>query len=256
MPKGSPSIEAVGTSLRIRRKSKPAHPFQEEVGLNHTVLSNRRYAGKEYRAIEKSRDELSDWRSYYLDPRVAMRTPTPPSEVRDIGMQGENLGPFLYRLQAERPGLFSAVVRTVRALIPSVENITVDLDTRRGTIDILLHQDGRDFSSRIASEGSLRVLALCAIALNPWSRGLVAFEEPENGVHPRRLELIADLLLSLGIEQNRQVIVTTHSPVFCEAILRAAGVNSTDIGMFVARRATSGTAIAPLTLLASSRSPN
>jgi hypothetical protein len=59
----------------------------------------------------------------------------------------------------------------------------------------------------------LRVLALCAIAVNPWNGPLSAFEEPENGVHPRRLELIADLLTSLALEQGRQLVVTSHSPL-------------------------------------------
>ena len=98
----------------------------------------------------------------------------------------------------------------------------MDLDKRRGTLDILIRQDGTDFSTRIMSEGTLRVLALCAIAANPWGGSLIAFEEPENGVHPRRIELIAQLLISLARNQKRQVIATTHSPVFCDAILKHA----------------------------------
>ena len=39
------------------------------------------------------------------------------------------------------------------------------------------------------------------------------------GVHPRRLELIARLLGSMAITQGQQVIVTTHSPLFCQEIL-------------------------------------
>jgi predicted ATPase len=50
---------------------------------------------------------------------------------------------------------------------------------------------------------------------------LLAFEEPENGVHPRRSELVARLLLSIG-GQGRQVVVTTHSPLFCGAVIREA----------------------------------
>src|SRR5439155_20307585 len=71
-------------------------------------------------------------------------------------------------------------------------------------------------------EGTLRVLALCAIVVNPWGSSLIGFEEPENGVHPRRVELIADLLTWLACDQRKQVIVTTHSPLFCEAILKKA----------------------------------
>lgn len=218
--KGNPMIECVDGQIRIRRKSKPAHPRQEPVGLNHSVLSDPRLGGVEYRGIERCRNELSSWRSYYLDPRVAMRSARPPADVRDIGVLGEDIAPFLYRLRAEHPKYFEAVRRTLRMLIPNVEDLTVDLDKRRGTLDIQVRQGGTDFSSRVISEGTLRVLALCSIAVNPWSGSLLAFEEPENGVHPRRLELIVQLLVSLALEQERQVLVTTHSPLFCDAMAK------------------------------------
>ncbi len=235
-PKGRAAIERVEPNLHIRRKSKPAHPRQEPVGLNHTILSDPRLGGAEYRWLEKTRGELADWRTYYLDPRVAMRDPRPPSDVEDIGVLGEHVAPFLYKLKAEKPKHFAAISRTLKSIVPSIEALDVDLDKRRGTLDLLVRQDGTDYSSRIVSEGTLRVLALCATAVNPWGGSLVAFEEPENGVHPRRLELIAQLLLSLALEQNRQVVVTTHSPLFCDAVLKRARSKPEEIGLFNVRR--------------------
>jgi predicted ATPase len=242
-PKGNPSIERVDSQLRVRRKSKPAHPRQEPIGLNHSLLSDPRLGGVEYRAIERCRNELSGWRTYYLDPRAAMRSARPPADVRDIGLMGEDIAPFLYRLRAENSKHFDAARRTLRSLVPNVEDLTVDLDKRRGTLDIQVRQSGIDFSSRIVSEGTLRVLALCAIAVNPWSGSLLAFEEPENGVHPRRLELIAQLLSSLAIERGKQLIVTTHSPLFCDAILRQARTRPKEIALFNVRHTIKGTTV-------------
>lgn len=240
--KGNPIIEQVDDQLRIRRKTKPAHPRHETVGLNHTLLSDARLGGPEYHAIEKCRDEIAGWRTYYLDPRVAMRSARPPTDIQDIGVLGNEIAPFLYRLKAEHPKHFGAVTRTLRSLIPSVEDLQVDLDERRGTLDILVRQDGAKYSSRVVSEGTLRVLALCAIAANPWAKGLVAFEEPENGVHPRRLELIAELLLSLALQPGRQVIVTSHSALFCDAVLRRArGVDNDEVSMLNVRRGPNAT---------------
>jgi predicted ATPase len=243
-PKGNPPIERIGDQLRIRRKSKPAHPRQEPVGLNHSLLSDPRLGGVEYRAIERCREELQGWRVYYLDPRVAMRAAKPPAEVADIGVLGEDIAPFLYRLRAERPTHFAAIKRTLRSVIPSIDDMDVDLDKRRGTLDILIKQSGTDFSSRIMSEGTLRVLALCAVAANPWGGSMIAFEEPENGVHPRRIELIAKLLFSLAHVQKRQVIVTSHSPLFCGAILREArSLACKDVVLLNLRRGGQGTDI-------------
>lgn len=245
LPKGNASIQRVDRELRLRRKSKPAHPRQESIGLNHSILSDPRLAGSEYQAIERVRNELFGWRVYYLDPRVAMRSPRPPADVRDIGVLGTDIAPFLYRLRAEHPKHFAAIGRTLRSLIPSVQDLGVDLDARRGTLDVIIRQADAEFSSRIVSEGTLRVLALCAIVVNPWAGSLLAFEEPENGVHPRRIELIAELLASLAHERKSQVLVTTHSPLFCDAILRIARDFPDDTALLKVRREGKFTEIRP-----------
>ncbi len=247
-PKGVPAIEEVDGELRVRRKTRPGHPQHEPAHLNYTLLSDPRRSGPRYPSIEAARTELADWRTYYLDPRSAMRRAQPPSDVRDIGVLGDDLAPFLYRLRAEHPKHFQGVVRTVRSIIPSIESLDVDLDTRRGTLDILVRQDGVEYSSRIVSEGTLRVLALCCIAANPWSGSLLAFEEPENGVHPRRLELIAQLLLALASTQQRQIVVTTHSPVFCNAVLKGARGSENQIRMYRVHREGHATALTALDL--------
>lgn len=244
-PRGNPSIELVGNQLRIRRKSKPAHPRQEDVGLNHSILSDPRLGGIEYLAIERCRNELLGWRTYYLDPRVAMRSAKPPADVRDIGVLGTDIAPFLYKLRGESPKHYSAVKRMLRSLVPSVEELMVDLDERRGTLDIQIRQNGKDFSSRIISEGTLRVLALCTISVSPWAGSLIAFEEPENGVHPRRIELIAQLLTSFSVEQGKQLIVTTHSPLFCDAVLKGAKAQDGNIALLNVRRGIDGTEVEP-----------
>jgi len=195
----------------------------------------------------KCQQELLGWRTYYLDPRVAMRRATSPAERQDIGALGEDIAPFLYRLRAKDERRFRAVVRTLKTLIPSVEHLDVDLDKRRGTLDILIRQNGVDYSSRIISEGTLRVLALCAIAVNPWSGSLLAFEEPENGVHPRRLELIADLLVGMAM-QGKQVVVTTHSPLLCDAMLLLAQSHPGVIGLLRVKQTHRGTDVCPVDL--------
>ncbi|MBM4328662.1 MAG: hypothetical protein FJ118_16035 [Deltaproteobacteria bacterium] len=243
--KGSPLIEKVDSELRIRRRSKPAHPRTEPVELNHSLLSDLRLGGAEYGGIEKCRGELLGWRMYYLDPRVAMRRAAPPSEVHDIGLLGENIAPYLYRLQKEEKRHFDAVRRLLRTLIPSVEQLDVDLDKRRGTLDITIQQDGIAYSSRIISEGTLRILALCAIAVNPHPAPVMAFEEPENGVQPRRLELIAEFLTSLALKRDCQLIVTTHSPLFCATMIKKSRSNQGQIGLFQVRRGRAGTEIKP-----------
>jgi predicted ATPase len=244
-PRGEPAIEAVEGKLRVRRKSRPGRPRYEPLGQNFAALADPRLGMPEYRAIDRVRSELSGWRTYYLDPRVAMRAAKPPSEVDDIGVLGQDTAPFLYRLREEHPKHFETVGRTVRALVPAVEDVLVDLDGRRGTLDVQIRQDGVLYSSRIVSEGTLRVLALAAVAANPWGGSLLAFEEPENGVHPRRLDLIAQLLVTLAVERKRQVIVTTHSPRFCDVVLGLSRQHTGEIAMLNVRHVAGRTEIKP-----------
>ncbi len=231
--RGKPVIERHGAVIRIHRTTTSSHPREEPAGSNHTQVSNPRYSGKEYAPIERARDLLSSFRSYYLDPRLAMRRAQGPREVDDVGPLGEHIASFLYRLRGEKPKVFDAIRRTFCTLIPSIEDLIVDVDSRLGVLNLEIRERNTPFSSRIVSEGTLRVLALICVATNPWGGPLIAFEEPENGVHPRRIELIAEILGSLAFEAvpAQQVILTTHSPRFCNAVIRLARKHPDEVCM-------------------------
>lgn len=242
-----PRVERQDDHLLIRRVGEQGQPRTESLGLNHAVASNLQFTGTKYPDFERLRTELGGWRVYYLDPRTAMRSAEPPRQVEDIGSQGQWLAPFLYRLKKSKQHLpwFQAVGRALRAAIPSVESLDVDLDPQRGTLDIEIVQNGTPFSSRVVSEGTLRVLALCAIGANPWPGSLVAFEEPENGVHPRRIETIVELLFKLVADGRRQLLVTTHSPLVVSEVLRRQREQPEQIKLLRCFQSGSRTCVAP-----------
>ena len=80
-----------------------------------------------------------------------------------------------------------------------------------GTVQLYLHESG--FSSPIPatrlSDGTLRFIALLAILLSPSPPPLVCMEEPEFGLHPDAVAMLADLLVEAS--QRMQLVVTTHS---------------------------------------------
>jgi len=64
-----------------------------------------------------------------------------------------------------------------------------------------------------ASDGVLLVLAYLAILNLPRPPRLLLIEEPETGVHPRRLREVLGILRKMVEQQDRtQVVMTTHSP--------------------------------------------
>ena len=235
-PRGEPAIETAEGQIAIRRQSGGGHSRHEKVGQHHTVLSDGRFAAPAHKFIERVRNELQDWEAYYLDPRVAMRAKMPLMDVTGIGPYGQFIAPFFYKLKGEQPEYYQSIRRTVRTIIPEVPDFDVDL-VSDGTLDFSIRQNGIPYSCRIVSEGTLRVLGLCAISANPWSASLLAVEEPENGVHPRRVELLAKMLTRLALDHGRQVVITTHSPLLCDAVLAEARDRDTsDIGLFHVRR--------------------
>ena len=197
--------------LAIRRQGSPSHPYEESIGLPHTIVSNRQFTGAErYPLFDQLHLEIGSWRILYLDPIKSMRDPQPPRDVNDIGSRGEWLVPYLHRLKYQQPQAFDAVKRVIAMAIPTITALRTDLNEKRGELELSIQMDGLWLPSRVVSEGTLRLLALCAMAANPFQKGLVAFEEPENGVHPRRIEVVTRLLARAS--RSQQVIVTTHSP--------------------------------------------
>ena len=87
------------------------------------------------------------------------------------------------------------------------------------------------------SEGTLRILGLLALAGVGETPSLVGFEEPENGVHPGRIRLIADLLKTRASLGQAQYIVTTHSPFLADLL--------PDESLFAVRRIDRRTRIDP-----------
>ncbi len=73
--------------------------------------------------------------------------------------------------------------------------------------------NGRSIPAAQASDGSLLVLAYTTLLHLPDPPRVILVEEPENGIHPKRLEEVLNILRQLIEKQKRtQIIMTTHSP--------------------------------------------
>lgn len=246
-PGRSPVIETEAERLPVRQRGA-RRPRREPVGRPFTALSDRRLTAPDHAHLERVRDALGDWRAYSLDPRDAMRTRRPLMDIEDLGGDGRYLAPYLFRLRHEFPRQFDAVRRTLRTLVDGIEELEVEPNAASGELELWFRQDGIRCSSRVVSDGTLRLLALVILAVDPWAGSLVALEEPAAGIHPRQVETVFDLLFSLTAEKGRQVLVATHSPLFCNAVLSRARENPGDIGLFAVGRQDGATRVRRLDL--------
>jgi predicted ATPase len=122
-----------------------------------------------------------------------MRAANPVKEVRHIGLMGEELAAFLNTLKTIEPKQFGAIEKALHTLIPNVDGIEVEMSDL-GEVELRLKENGVAIPARVLSEGTLRMLGLLALTGAKDALALVGFEEPENGVHPRRVQLVAELL--------------------------------------------------------------
>lgn len=224
----APSGEAVIEVHQDRHAGRP-RPSPAKTAERTIVGST---SGDGLPTILAMRREMQQWRRLALEP-AAMRSPDRWDAPREIRSDGGQLAAALYRLTTRaRPGgaadpdaVLSEIAARAAALV-AVREVKVDVDRQRHLIGMLVRESQKPFlPARSLSDGTLRFLALSIMAEDPEMLGLLCMEEPENGIHPARMQSMVDLVRGLAVapdfapgEDNplRQVIVNTHSPHFVQ----------------------------------------
>lgn len=127
---------------------------------------------------------------------------------------GANLAAYLYRLQQQFPEHYRRIVDTVRLVAP----FFADFQLRPNPLDpnaiqLEWREKGSDFPFRghQLSDGTLRFICLAAVLLQPdeLMPATILFDEPELGLHPYAIELLASLMRQTA--GKHQLIVSTQS---------------------------------------------
>ncbi len=147
-------------------------------------------------------------------PRSPIRQPSYKYETFVLKNMGENLAAWVYLFSLKHPNQFNFFQSLVRRVIPHFDCFVLRPDPfNKNQIRLEYRNVGRDLllSAAHLSDGSLRFIALAVLLLfNPPP--LVIIDEPELGLHPTALQLIADLIRQASFES--QIIVATQSADF------------------------------------------
>jgi predicted ATPase len=217
-------------AIEIRQDAKRGRPITLAVAdASRTALSTITTA--EFPHLYALKDFLASIRFLQIDPQAARR-PSDRLSGRVLAPDASNLATLLARIQSEtasrnRPqGALSDIAADLSSLITSVRGILVQDDerSREYAFDVEL-EDNLSFSSRVISDGTLRLLALLTILNDPERKGLLCFEEPENGVHEGRIPQLVSLLRNSCTgdpgdtkDPYFQILTNTHSPVVMQAL--------------------------------------
>lgn len=168
---------------------------------------------------DESKFPVSTWLKKFLNEGVQqfilnsqlMRKASPPGQVRGFKPDGSNLPWVIDNLQKKNPGKFQDWISHLQTALPDIENIkTIERPDDKHRYLVLCYRGGLEVPSWMASDGTLRLLALTLPAYLPDLTGVFLIEEPENGIHPRAVETAYQSLSSV---YNAQVLLATHSPV-------------------------------------------
>ncbi len=186
--------------------------------LDRTVLSSSNPL--RYPTAYAAKQEMLNWHFLQLNP-VALRMRSAGQDSAALLPDGSNLAAVVSRISSQDKGAFTRIQEDMTHIIPDLKSLAVKLVPGRDDFLIEMEtKDGSRFSSRVLSDGTLRLLALVTLKNDPRHQGVLCFEEPENGVQPLRLKQIVDVLYGLSTNlttQNdvgplRQVLINTHSP--------------------------------------------
>lgn len=190
--------------------------------LPRTVLSTAN--ASESPTVLCAKREMESWRFLALEAS-SLRAPDDFNGPNLMDSHGRHMPATLNRLiqsEGANPRVADRIAQRLTELVENVKGIRVDPDKIRRAYSLLVSDhSGNEIPARGLSDGTLRFLALAIIEEDPLVTGVVSLEEPENGIHPKRLPAMIALLKDIAVDTQepcgddnplRQIIINTHSP--------------------------------------------
>jgi predicted ATPase len=206
---------SLGAVFRVPGESGAVTDQRREVSPNELAISQVKDPTK-YPAASAVLEQLGGW-TFYRDIDVG-----PESRVRqpdllrpDIRLlpNGSNLSSVFYAIQQEHSNEWPEILEILNTAYPDF--VKLNFPARGGDGKVFLRwfegpYEKEGISVNLLSDGTLKLLCLIAILVNPDPPPLICIDEPELGLHPDWIKLAAEMMQSAAA--RTQLIVATHSP--------------------------------------------
>lgn len=158
---------------------------------------------------------LEDWQVYHFQDTSTAAKVKQTGDLHDnfkLRPEAGNLAAFLYRLRETEPDAYRNITDVVRLVAPFFGSFLLQPDRLNpDKIKLEWQEQGSDayFDAHSLSDGTLRFICLATLLLQPELPSAILLDEPELGLHPYAITVLADLLRSAAT--RTQVIVSTQS---------------------------------------------
>lgn len=166
-------------------------------------------------------ESASNWVVYHFhdtSPTAGVRSQGPINDNEFLRPGAENLAAFLYRLRDTNRDYYNKIRDVVRLAAPFFDEFRLrPVPQNPELIQLEWSQKGSDypFLPSQFSDGTLRFICLATALLQPSPPPTVLFDEPELGMHPYALTLLANLFQQAarqyGSSVVNQAIISTQS---------------------------------------------
>lgn len=200
----------------------PMIPMSLGTGHLETMLSDDHLKPGLKRTANVIRDLMNQWRFYQFHDtsnEANIKNKTYIGDNRYLKADAGNLAAYLYMLNIQQPKYYKRIVSTIQQIAPFFDDFVL-----RPTIEneerILLEWKEKNsdmvFSANQLSDGTLRMMALVTLLLQPNLPSLICIDEPELGLHPYAIQVLASLLKMASMKS--QIIVSTQSVTLVDAL--------------------------------------
>ncbi len=213
-------MKRTGTQAEVNDGENPMMLTAENISEEETLLPVAWGPFFKNSAILAFRKRIENW-SVYQDLRVDQTAPirqAPVSRLEErVTPGGQNLINVLHTLYTNNRTFKQDINDAMHAafgedfdelIFPPAADQRVQMRVRWKTLQ-------RDQSTADLSDGTLRFLFLMTVLASPNPPPLIAIDEPETGLHPSMLPIIAEFAVEAAT--RTQVIFTTHSSQFLDA---------------------------------------
>jgi predicted ATPase len=166
--------------------------------------------------VRALREFISDWYLSYLAADHTRGIPEAGAQER-LSETGDNLPNVIQYLKEQHPEQLQHILNVLGQRVPRLERVEVDF-MPDGRLLMTLKDAPFDqpVLSKFASDGTLKMLAYLTMLYDPAPPKMIGIEEPENQLHPRLLQELAEECRKAT--STSQLMVTTHSPFFVNAL--------------------------------------
>jgi predicted ATPase len=158
---------------------------------------------------------IQSWRVYHFHDTSDVASVKRVGAINDnlfLRSDAANLAAFLYRLRAESESHYERIRECIRLVMPSFDDFLLrPWPQDPNSISLEWREQGSDFPflAHQLSDGTLRFICLATLLLQPWLPSTILIDEPELGLHPYALQMLASLLRSAST--RTQLIIATQS---------------------------------------------